>query len=245
MANPYLPANEDDPRIDQMGETIASLQEELRRMHTRIASVQSAAQNGAAQAATPSAPNILPMVTAASSAQAQTQDSIPDNPYAAAAKAFESSAVEIAKPNVIEPAKIQNPPVRESHIPQEFDPAAFTPQAPSNNPMPVVTQAPQTAAPLPQPTLPQPPTLAPITPPHLTAAPIAPPPIAPPPLSNAGSHTPIAQNSPQIGPEESLMQAPAPVVTYADHVLEKSAQDGPIGQSLIFQNCQFQAATFG
>jgi len=34
-ANPYLPANEDDPRIDQMGEMIASLQEELRRMHAR------------------------------------------------------------------------------------------------------------------------------------------------------------------------------------------------------------------
>ena len=42
LANPYLPANADDPRIDQMDETIRSLQAELERMHARIATVQTA-----------------------------------------------------------------------------------------------------------------------------------------------------------------------------------------------------------
>jgi len=93
MANPYLPANADDPRIDQMGEMIESLQKELARMHARIATVQHAAPKTNIDKTPPSSPiNILPMVTI----PAQDQEPVQDNPYTAAAKAIENTSVEIA-----------------------------------------------------------------------------------------------------------------------------------------------------
>jgi len=147
-----LTANEDDPRIDKMGETIASLQEELRRMHARIATVQHA-PNETTRSAAPTASNILPMVTAPAPVpnldQTQAQNLNQDNPYAAAAKALENSNAKAAASKKIMPAQIQTNSTRETHIPQEFDPAAFASQTMAPSPMPVVTQAPQISAPLP------------------------------------------------------------------------------------------------
>lgn len=105
-ADPYSPANADDPRIDQMGEMIGALQDELSRVHARMASVQNASQMTA-----PS--NVVPMLT--------ETGLTPDNPYAAAARALEISASEpevVVKPT-------SKAPTPNSHVPPEFDPAAF------------------------------------------------------------------------------------------------------------------------
>ncbi len=135
MPNPYLPANADDPRIDEMGEMIQSLQDELSRMHARIANVQSSEQ---AQAPMIPVSNIVPMP--------QTLEAVQDNPYAAAARALEVSASEMPAPQMsAEPAPpaAAPPPIAPkggSHILQEFDPTAFTapdPIAAPVSPMPV------------------------------------------------------------------------------------------------------------
>lgn len=111
-ANPYLPANADDPRIDQMGEMIHALQDELSRMHARMASVQ--------DTAVVAHNNVVPMPAAINIAQ--------ENPYAAAARALEVNASEAVLPQMaIEPAApVQTAPATESHIPQEFDPTSFS-----------------------------------------------------------------------------------------------------------------------
>jgi len=217
-ANPYLPANEDDPRIDQMGEMIASLQEELRRMHARIAAVQSGAPDRAAPTPPPaptltptsasaaiSAPNIVPIEAAPVPNQAPAQD----NPYAAAAQALENTTETPA------PAPVQSTsdkPARESHIPQEFDPSKFAPQAPYGN-----TNA--------MPPAPVAPTLSPVSVPPAVPSPVAPLPIAPPPLAppmaSTGTHINPAQvPTPPVLPEAPveapLMPAPMPVSTYED-----------------------------
>ena len=213
MANPYLPANEDNSRIDQMGETIASLQEELSRMHARIATVQHAAPNANIGTAPPSsaAPtNILPMAAAPSQVQSPSPSQVQDNPYETAAKAIESSAAETAAAEPETPAPSQNKTPRESHVPVEFDPASFTP---SQEPLPVA--AVQHAAPYasasfmpPVPQAPTPPT--PPTPPQTPLPPLAPP------MASTGSHSPVPQNMPDFQAEDPFMQAPKPVSTYDD-----------------------------
>jgi len=124
IANPYLPANADDPRIDEMSEMIGALQDELSRMHARMASVQSAAHK-------PVPNNVVPMLADLSSDQ--------DNPYAAAARALEISATESSEPNhpEVRTSETQSaerqtivgtPPTgsaRQSHVPQEFDPTNY------------------------------------------------------------------------------------------------------------------------
>jgi len=62
MADPYLPANADDPRIEQMEEMIQSLQDELGRMHARITNTVNVEPISPTFDA-PSANNILPMST--------------------------------------------------------------------------------------------------------------------------------------------------------------------------------------
>ena len=141
-ANPYLPANSDDPRIDQMGEMIQALQDELSRVHARIATVQNTPHS-----TNPS--NVVPLSVAVNPIQ--------DNPYAAAVRALEMSAADTSAPDMtVESVQTEpTPPVpqTESHIPQEFDPSAFNPTLPTvtnTTPAPVPTvQAPPPALPIP------------------------------------------------------------------------------------------------
>lgn len=201
-ANPYLPANADDPRIDQMGEMIGDLQDELSRMHARMATVQSAPHM-----AVPN--NVVPMLAELNAGQ--------DNPYAAAARALEISAAESPERQAVvetspvavqtpAPAPTQTPPGRakDSHIPQEFDPAAF-------NPQPTVTS-------------PYAPASTPPSMPVMTAPPVpplAPPPSPPlvPPMASAGGYA-----LPQTEPSgvEPIMPAPLPVATYDDPAYAES-----------------------
>jgi len=141
IANPYLPANADDPRIDEMSEMIGALQDELSRMHARMASVQSAAHK-------PVPNNVVPMLADLSSDQ--------DNPYAAAARALEISATESSEPNhpEVRTSETQSaerqtivgtPPTgsaRQSHVPQEFDPTAFNQEQASVSPYAPVSTPP-------------------------------------------------------------------------------------------------------
>lgn len=185
--DPYLPANADDPRIDQMGQMIGALQDEVSRMHARVASVQNAPQMSA-----PS--NVVPMLAETSYAQ--------DNPYAAAARALEISAAEPAEPQPViktTPAA----PTRNSHVPQEFDPTAFTTQpVPAAHHAPAPISAPVQAAPV-QPALPPLP-LPPVPPPMASAGAYPPPPL--------DSLTPTADRL----HDEPIMPAPLPVATYGD-----------------------------
>lgn len=222
-ANPYLPANADDPRIDEMSETIRSLQDELSRMHARIASVQANEPQPNAPApvsAGPAPTNILKM-------PGQIGE-IPDNPYAAAVEAIGASAAHQA-PAVNAP-EVQTPqtksaesqtPRKDSHIPQEFDPSAYV--APHEQPHPTL------AAPLTPPAL----TLGPSVAPNATPPAMTPHPAAPPPMASPSAYAPVQPQPP--GPDlygseiampnvsipaptldEPLIPAPQPVSTYAD-----------------------------
>ena len=215
MANPYLPANAEDPRIDQMSEMIGALQEELSRMHARIATVQHTAPNsnvaptaGAVQAPSAAPSNIVPMPVVPAS-------HIQDNPYAAAAQALENTTAEPPAPQAEMAAPPENKDPRTSHIPEEFNPAAFAPIQSAVQSAPAL-QAPYASAgqmpPAPQPLQ----TPTPIAPPPLPAPPpIAPPPLAPP-MASAGTHNPAEPAMPPLAAEDPLMPAPAPVSTYAD-----------------------------
>ena len=204
MANPYLPANEDDPRIDQMGEMIRSLQDELSRMHARIATVQNPAPV-APQVGSTAPSNIVPMITSIGQPQGQVQD----NPYAAAAQALEISASKTpaAPLETVAPPAPTSP--RQSHIPQEFDPTAFKPQMETFETFhggvhPLA--APQATH---------------LTPPPAPSAPPAPPPMAPP-MASAGAHAPVDAQMGQLPLDEPLMPAPLPVSTYADPAYAES-----------------------
>jgi len=156
-ANPYLPANEDDPRIDQMGEMIETMQQELRQMHARMTSEP------------PASPVITPPSNVV--AMSNTIQPTPENPYASAARALEVSAAEIetdSPQSQVAPA--QSAP--DSHIPQEFDPAAFTsaPQAAMPNMAPMQVPPPSALS-APPPSLPHPP----LAPPMASANGFAPP----------------------------------------------------------------------
>lgn len=203
LANPYLPANEDDPRIDQMSEMIRSLQDELSRMNAKIATVQNTAPTS-----NPILTNIVPLTTAMGQVQ--------DNPYAAAAQALEHAAMDTPSAPQVEPimpAPVSAPPVTPpketaSHIPQEFDPSVFA-QKPMESfetfhggqpqPTSLMPTAPLSATP----SLPTPPTPAPIP-----QAPL-------PPMASAGSHAPLPTTT-ELSAAEPLMPAPLPVSTYAD-----------------------------
>ena len=207
IANPYLPANADDPRIDEMSEMIGALQDELSRMHARMASVQSAAHK-------PVPNNVVPMLADLSSDQ--------DNPYAAAARALEISATESSEPNhpEVRTSETQSaerqtivgtPPTgsaRQSHVPQEFDPTAFNQEQASVSPY-----APVSTPPFQQPSTP------------VQAAPqaLSMPPLAPP-MGSSGAYPPPQTEQSDIGP---IMPAPLPVATYDDPAYaENSAYSG-------------------
>ena len=231
-ANPYSPANADDPRIDQMGDMIQSLQEELRRMHVRMAAVQAKAE---AEGPTPPS-NVVTISPATTSVQ--------ENPYAAAARALEVSAAEPTasqkKPD-LEPSPAQVTPTRvptkkqtlPSHFPQEFDPTAFSSQPAQQIqvPTPIPAQpssftseppamavpplATPAAAPLTPPPLAPPPltpAAAPLTPPPLAPPPLTPPPLAPP-MASSGAYAAYQED---LSSDEPIMPAPLPVTTYDD-----------------------------
>ncbi|WP_427452837.1 peptidoglycan-binding protein [Litorimonas sp. WD9-15] len=119
QAQPYpTAANNDDPRIDYMSETLGQLQEEISRLHARLAAVQSGREVES---------NVVPMAQPPAQAMAapQRSASLPtlrdDNPYATTYPSEEKAA----------------PSKRESHVPVEFDPQAFVaPQNPDLMPPP-------------------------------------------------------------------------------------------------------------
>ena len=224
-ANPYSPANADDPRIDQMGDMIQSLQEELRRMHVRMAAVQAKAE---AEGPTPPS-NVVTMSPATTSVQ--------ENPYAAAARALEVSAAEPTasqkKPD-LEPSPAQVTPTRvptkkqtlPSHFPQEFDPTAFSSQPAQQIQVPTPIPAQPSSFTSEPPAMAVPPlatpAAAPLTPPPLAPPPLTPPPLAPPPLTPPPLAPPMASSGAyaayqeDLSSDEPIMPAPLPVTTYDD-----------------------------
>ena len=204
-ANPYVPANADDPRIDQMGEMIQSLQDELSRMHARMAavSVQSDLQ--------PTAPsNVVPMAPVLTATQ--------ENPYAEAVRALEIKTAEPAAPAPVDqtPVAPAPEPVRESHIPQEYDPSAYAAQAPLSTIAEPAVAAPLMAAPLAAI-----PAAVQAAPPVLPVPPALPTPPAPPPMASAGAFEmpkvdPLPTIDAYVPDAEPIMPAPLPVSTYDD-----------------------------
>jgi len=186
-ANPYLPSNLDDPRIDDMTDMIRGLQEELGRMHARIASVQNTPQPAPIAPVAALAPtNVIPLSEPVALAQ--------DNPYAAAAQALEASSNGAQSSIPAKPAANNDP--RKSHIPQEFDPNAF---AQLSAPLPTVAEV---IMPSPPP-LSTPPVLPPQAPPMASAGTHAP--------------VPAPDWTTTEGPADELLSpAPLPVQTYDD-----------------------------
>lgn len=216
MADPYSPANADDPRIEQMEEMIQSLQDELGRMHARIASAVNV-EPVAPIVDAPSANNIVSMPSHLGMPSPQSLEQ--NNPYADAIKAFETSSSDrpampnapdmITPPEVAEPVTppvapyapqaLQPEPPRESHVPQEFDPTAYTaPPAPTASSLTPAPMQPSSQPPLPAPPLPSPP--------------LPTPPLAPP-MGSSGAYTP---NGTGITAGETFEPAPPPVSTYDD-----------------------------
>ncbi len=198
-ANPYLPANADDPRIDQMGDMIGQLQEELSRVQASIAREKHSSHVAApttqfATAHTHTAPDNIVSMSA-------EQSPVQDNPYAAAARALEISSAE----NVQTPVSASHTPVessaptRDSHVPQEFDPAAF------NAPVQAETSLP--SPPLQTPPVPTQSADSHYSPPFMPTPPLAPP------MASPGGHLPP---QPELHGVEPLMPAPLPVSTYDD-----------------------------
>ena len=217
MADPYLPANADDPRIEQMEEMIQSLQDELSRMHARITSTVNV-EPVAPTVDASSTNNIVPMSSNFGVTSPQSLEQ--NNPYADAIKAFEMSSSDssamtsdmptsldmLASEDVTEPVTphaapyAQQPmPPRESHVPQEFDPAAY--MAP-----PAATVSPLVPAPI-QPSAPPP-----VPAPPLPTPPLPTPPLAPP-MGSSGAYTP--NDAGMIG-GETYEPAPPPISTYDD-----------------------------
>jgi localization factor PodJL len=225
---PVFPANMEDPRVDEMAHLVGSLQDELGRMHARLALLQDQSypsptpqplQANTDQVSTHSAPSNVVSI-----APAQYQA---DNPYAEAARALEASIAHasIAANTASTPAKVTRdastkttdsaPPKRgrkdktkeqpASHIPQEFDPTAFTTPQPAYDGV-------QGTPPSEYPSLETPPNLTPNPPAPLATLAIAPPPVAPP-MASVGAHS-AAPSIPQG--IEPVMAAPQPVSTYAD-----------------------------
>jgi len=123
MAQPYpAAANNDDPRIDYMSETLGQLQEEISRLHARLAAIQSGREREG---------NVVPMTPPPAQMMAAPQISTPlptlrdDNPYA--------SAYQAPEPTQDAQSHVKATPVsRESHVPVEFNPQSFLPQTAEN-----------------------------------------------------------------------------------------------------------------
>ena len=238
-ANPYLPANEsvnaNDPRIDKMSKMIQSLQEELRRVHTRMSDVQKSSNadasvpSGNIVALTPPALTVTASMTPTHTIPAQNAP-VQENPYAAAARALEMSAAETATPQMTPPpmqsnsnsvqsnsgqpnSRRTNPlrskPQQRAHVPQEFDPSAFTAQA-SQIAMPTPISVP---------------TAQDALPPVMQSAPLAPPPAPPivPPAPAMASPEPYAPIQIENLESEPFTPAPTPVATYDNPAYAESA----------------------
>ena len=201
-ANPYVPANADDPRIDKMAEMIQSLQDELSRMHARMASAPSKQDS-----VPPAPPTLVPGNVVSLSPDL---NAVQDNPYAAAARALEKSATEPVNTQITpEPEPVRVKPAAESHIPEEFDPAAFAAQTLSQK-APAIS---------PQIHMPMPISVPPATQPPMSAAPpsalppLMPTPPAAPPMASSGGYA-VPQDD--FNADEPIMPAPLPVSTYDD-----------------------------
>lgn len=238
-ANSYFPANADDPRIDKMGETIQGLQDELSRMHARMASVQN---NSSGAGSSVVAGNVVPLSALLNPAE---DTSAEDNPYAAAARALEVSAADSTAPQMQTkrpPAAPITPP-HNAHIPPEFDPVNPSSQQPPSQQPPKMTVTPSymptpiSVPPLPGEGLPvesmavesmaveaMPVEAMPVQPAPVQAAPIempvaisAPPIVQPAASSSAFTASHTNRSNPLALPAgEPLMQAPLPVSTYDD-----------------------------
>lgn len=207
------PANMEDPRVDQMAQTVVSLQDELGRMHARLATIQNQApadytgQNLTDHSATSwtETPH-TPTNVVAMSRPGQHQAAAPhlmDNPYAEAARALEASHAEVHAP--IETAAPPPPStaksIQASHVPQEFDPTAFQTTMPD-------AQGLQTTAPLGYQPL--------ETPPSMTPPPPVAPPVAPPMASRGAHASPHTAGVASPAIADPVMPAPLPVSTYDD-----------------------------
>ena len=207
-----IPANIDDPRIDRMGQTLGQLQDEISRLHARLAAVQ-------ANTSSPMEPqtNVVPM------AHPSMAPAIPtlrdDNPYATAYTPDytpEPEAVPDEAPISNEEVVPNEEAVKaESHIPVEYDPTAFQPQQqvqPQTQPQQPVLEAPSfTDAPQalsPQALSPSVSASVPDMPPLPDFPPQLPPQL--PPMASLGTLTP--QQPLQAEP----LSAPQPLATYGD-----------------------------
>ncbi len=198
-------ANAEDPRVDQMTETVQALQAELGRMHARIAVLQDHGPTSAQ--AEPARMNPATLVTNVVPMPTPHAQQIMENPYADAARALEAADVPqpapLPAPPRVQPTQQAAPKKSgpDSHIPQEFDPSAFQPTpAPQHDEMayadlgtPQMPVAPQTEPPF-----------------------IAPPPPMAPPMASVGAYSAPQTPTPAQVIEEPIMPAPLPVSTYAD-----------------------------
>jgi localization factor PodJL len=212
-----FPANMEDPRVDEMVGLVGSLQDELGRMHARLALLQDQQQlaptSSVDHAYTPS--NVVPMA-----APQPATSYYADNPYADAARALEASIAEAtsagastAQGKPSKSRKDKDAAAPSSHVPQEFDPASFLASHPAaSHP---AYEGVQDGPPNQPPSLEMPPNLgAPISTPM--APPVAPTPPVAPPMASVGAHSVQSQVI------EPVMPAPMPVSTYADPAYAES-----------------------
>ncbi len=218
-----IPANIDDPRIDHMNDTLGRLQDEISRLHARLATLQSenAQQSSPLGTLAPSPAmaqtNVVPMAQQISNQPVAEMSAPPplptlrdDNPYAVAANT--PPIAETPAPKQKKTSKKEAEP-SPTHIPVEFDPTSF--QAPT---APIVSdhgqghQAPLsnslTAELPPIPDLPSglPPQMPPQLPPQMPQQ------LAPelPPMGSSGGLAPSMQIV------DEIMSAPQPLETYGN-----------------------------
>ena len=137
-----VPANIEDPRVDHMSETLGRLQDEISRLHARLATLQS--QNTQhtiplttqAPAADTTQTNVVSM--ARQMAQMSAPPALPtirdDNPYASAVNPPQMAETPVPDQKVPEQKapekkrakqKSKSKETKDSHIPVEFDPTSF------------------------------------------------------------------------------------------------------------------------
>ncbi len=200
--DPVFPANMEDPRVDQMAQTVEALQQELRRMHARVALLQVPTEplhTPVVSNPVDTDTNVLPMLTPTNNQPAAPEPT--SNPYSEAALALQATTASIAVDSPPQRPKFSliRSRKRTNHVPTEFDPNTFESGSPTQMPPP---QAPQTLAPLP--TLSQPPIAAPsIASPETH-------------FSSAGSVPTHGAMNDIIAPIDPIMPAPMPVSTYAN-----------------------------
>jgi len=213
------PANMEDPRVDNMAETLSALQGELARMHARMAAVQTQASTPSTTLTTPlAAPaplatptpitpptNVVPMPLPQSGAPLTAMD----NPYAEASRALEANSEKTVAPQETQREKRKKVAQKDSHIPQEYDPNAF--QSKTEPYQGLQGTNPAISAPL-------------ITPEEFPTSPAqsqtSSTPLAPPMASQGGHMAPAPSHAHMLGGIEPVMPAPltapSPVSTYAD-----------------------------